>query len=167
MPSSGRMESDAPAILSSGTRYPGEEAGRTARQAETALVPRRELAGGKREDRMIKIEAIVRPERIGAVMEALDAAGCGGFNYMNVTGRGNQQGIEVFTGRGGQTARRSALPKVMITTVVDDEKKDAVVEAILRSARSDEPTIGDGKIFISPVSEVIRVRTGERDGDAL
>lgn len=116
---------------------------------------------------MIKIEAIVRPERISAVMEALDAAGCGGFNYMNVTGRGSQQGIEVFTGRGGQTARRTALPKVLITTVVDDGQKDSVIDAILNAARSEEPTIGDGKIFVSPVSEVVRVRTGERDGEAL
>jgi nitrogen regulatory protein P-II 1 len=116
---------------------------------------------------MIKIEAIVRPERIGAVVEALDAAGCGGFNYMNVTGRGNQQGIEVFTGRGGTVARRTALPKVLVTTVVEDSKKEAVIAAIINAARSEEPSIGDGKIFVSPVSEVVRVRTGERDEAAL
>ncbi len=117
---------------------------------------------------MIKIEAIVRPERTGDVVEALDAAGCGGYNYVNVTGRGNQQGIEVFTGRGASTTRRTALPKVLITTVVSDEKKDEVVNAIVQAARSeDEGNIGDGKIFISPVTEVVRVRTGERDGAAL
>ena len=117
---------------------------------------------------MIKIEAIVRPERIGDVVEALDNAGCGGYNYVNVTGRGNQQGIEVFTGRGASTTRRTALPKVMVTTVVADEKKDAVIDAIVSAARSDdEGNIGDGKIFVSPVSEVVRVRTGERDGAAL
>lgn len=117
---------------------------------------------------MIKIEAIVRPERIGAVVEALDGAGCGGYNYFNVTGRGNQQGIEVFTGRGSSTTRRTALPKVMITTVVSDEKKETVINAIIAAARSgDEGNIGDGKIFISPVAEVVRVRTGERDGAAL
>ncbi len=117
---------------------------------------------------MIKIEAIVRPERIGDVVEALDAAGCGGYNYFNVTGRGNQQGIEVFTGRGTTTTRRTALPKVMVTTVVGDEKKDEVVNAIVGAARSgDDGNIGDGKIFVSPVSEVVRVRTGERDGAAL
>ncbi len=117
---------------------------------------------------MIKIEAIVRPERIGTVAEALDAAGCGGYNYVNVTGRGKQQGIEVFTGRGSTTMRRSALPKVMITTVVSDEKKEEVVNAIIGAARSDdEGNIGDGKIFVSPVTEVIRVRTGERDDAAL
>jgi nitrogen regulatory protein P-II 1 len=117
---------------------------------------------------MIKIEAIVRPERINQVVEALDAAGCGGFNYMNVTGRGNQQGIEVFTGRGGTVARRTALPKVLITTVVNDSQKDAVVNAIIEAARTgEEGAIGDGKIFISPVSEVVRVRTRERNEAAL
>lgn len=117
---------------------------------------------------MIKIEAIVRPERIGDVVKALDEAGCGGYQYSNVTGRGNQQGIEVFTGRGASTTRRTALPKVMVTTVVSDEKKEEVVAAIIGAARSgDEGNIGDGKIFVSPVSEVIRVRTGERDGAAL
>lgn len=117
---------------------------------------------------MIKIEAIVRPERTGDVVAALDEAGCGGYNYVNVTGRGNQQGIEVFTGRGAAMTRRMALPKVLITTVVSDEKKEEVVNAIITAARSgEEGNIGDGKIFVSPMSEVIRVRTGERDGDAL
>ena len=85
-----------------------------------------------------------------------------------MTGRGNQQGIEVFTGRGASTTRRSALPQVTITTVVSDEKKDEVIGAIIEAAKSgDEGNIGDGKIFVSPVSDVIRVRTGERDGAAL
>ena len=122
----------------------------------------------KWDDHMIKIEAIVRPERIGAVVEAMDAAGCGGYNYVNVTGRGQQQGVEVFTGRGASTTRRTALPKVMVTTVVSDDKKDTVIEAIISAARSDdEGNIGDGKIFVSPVSEVVRVRTGEKNDAAL
>ena len=53
---------------------------------------------------MIKIEAIVRPDRINIVIDALDAAGCRGFNVQNVNGRGQQQGVEVFTGRGATTA---------------------------------------------------------------
>ena len=122
----------------------------------------------KRDTEMIKIEAVVRPERIAAVVEALDAAGCGGYNYVNVTGRGNQQGIEVFTGRGATTTRRTALPKVLITTVVSNDKKEAVIAAVIEAARSgDDGNIGDGKIFVSPMSEVVRVRTGERDGAAL
>ena len=101
-------------------------------------------------------------------IDALDAAGCRGFNVQNVNGRGQQQGVEVFTGRGATTATRTSLPKAMITTVVQDSDKEKIIDVILGSAKSsEEGAIGDGKIFISPVSEVIRVRTGERDESAL
>ena len=85
-----------------------------------------------------------------------------------MSGKGTQQGVEVFTGRGAATTTRSALPKTVITTVIKTDIKDAVVEAIVNASRSgDEGQIGDGKIFVSPVSEVIRVRTGETDEAAL
>ena len=117
---------------------------------------------------MIKIEAVVRPERVNPVVEALLDAGCGGYHVSNVTGKGTQQGVEVFTGRGATTTTRAALPKTIVTTVVSDGIQDVVVAAILAASKSgDEGQIGDGKIFISPVSEVIRVRTGEKDYDAL
>ena len=117
---------------------------------------------------MIKIEAIVRPERINQVTAALEEVGCRGFHYQNVTGQGQQRGIEVFTGRGGTTATRSSLPKTLLVTVVPDEMKETVISTIINSARSGgEGAIGDGKIFISPVTEVVRVRTGERDAAAL
>ncbi|MEK9675218.1 MAG: P-II family nitrogen regulator [Chloroflexota bacterium] len=117
---------------------------------------------------MIKIEAIVRPDRVNIVIDALDAVGCRGFNVQNVNGRGQQQGIEVFTGRGATTATRTSLPKAMITTVVQEADKEKIVDAIIGAAKSSEDgAIGDGKIFISPVSEVIRVRTGERNDAAL
>ncbi len=117
---------------------------------------------------MIKIEAVVRPERVNPVVDALLDAGCGGYHVSNVTGKGTQQGVEVFTGRGATTTTRAALPKTVITTVVSDGLKDSVIEAILGAAKSgEEGQIGDGKIFISPVSEVIRVRTGEKNDSAL
>ncbi|MDG0865757.1 P-II family nitrogen regulator [Candidatus Lucifugimonas marina] len=117
---------------------------------------------------MIKIEAIVRPDRINIIIDALDAVGCRGFNVQNVNGRGQQQGVEVFTGRGATTATRTSLPKALITTVVSEADKEKIIDAILGSAKSsEEGAIGDGKIFVSPVSEVIRVRTGERDEAAL
>lgn len=120
------------------------------------------------DDAMIKIEAVVRPERVNVVLEAIVEAGCQGYSYHNVTGRGQQQGVVVFTGRGGQVMSRASVPKTIISAVVKDEQKDAVIEAIISSARSGEDgAIGDGKIFVSPVSEVVRVRTGERDRDAL
>jgi nitrogen regulatory protein PII len=117
---------------------------------------------------MIKIEAVVRPERVNLVVEALLGAGVGGYHISNVSGKGTQQGVEVFTGRGAATTTRAALPKTVITTVVKTDIKDAVVEAIVNASRSgDEGQIGDGKIFVSPVSEVIRVSTGETDEAAL
>ena len=117
---------------------------------------------------MIKIEAVVRPERVNVVVDALVDAGCGGYHVSNVTGKGTQQGVEVFTGRGATTTTRAALPKPVIPPVVADDMKDAVISAILAASKTgDEGQIGDGKIFVSPVSEVIRVRTGERDDDAL
>ena len=117
---------------------------------------------------MIKIEAVVRPERVNVVVDALLEAGCGGYHVSNVTGKGAQQGVEVFTGRGATTTTRAALPKTVITTVVKASMKDAVIEAILEASKTgEEGQIGDGKIFVSPVSEVIRVRTGERDDAAL
>jgi nitrogen regulatory protein P-II 1 len=117
---------------------------------------------------MIKIEAVVRPERVNTIVDALLEAGCGGYHVLNVTGKGTQQGVEVFTGRGATTTTRAALPKSIITTVVAVGLKDAVVEAILGASKSgEEGQIGDGKIFISPISEVIRVRTGEKDEAAL
>jgi nitrogen regulatory protein P-II 1 len=114
---------------------------------------------------MIKIEAIVRPERINQVTAALEEAGCGGFHYQNVTGQGRQRGVEVFTGRGGAMVR-AATSKTLLVTVVPDAMKDAVIEAIIGTARSPgEGEIGDGKIIISSVDDAVRVRTGER-GDA-
>ncbi|MDA1279883.1 MAG: P-II family nitrogen regulator [Chloroflexi bacterium] len=117
---------------------------------------------------MIKIEAVVRPERVNTIVEAIVAAGCGGYHVLNISGKGTQQGVEVFTGRGATTTTRAALPKSIVTTVVIESLKDAVVAAIIDSAKSGvEGRIGDGKIFISTISEVIRVRTGERDNAAL
>jgi nitrogen regulatory protein P-II 1 len=117
---------------------------------------------------MIKIEAVIRPERVNPVVDALIDAGCGGYHVANVSGKGTQQGVEVFTGRGATTTTRAALPKSIITTVVSASMKDAVVNVIIEAAKSgEEGQIGDGKIFVSPVSEVIRVRTGERDSAAL
>ncbi len=117
---------------------------------------------------MIKIEAVIRPERINVVVDAIVEAGCGGYHVANITGKGTQQGVEVFTGRGATTTTRAALPKTIVTTVVSASLKDAVVTAIIEAAKSGEGgQIGDGKIFVSPISEVIRVRTGERDDEAL
>ncbi len=116
---------------------------------------------------MIKIEVIVRPERVNVVIDAMAEAGCTGFTYQNVTGRGTQEGIEVFTGRGG-VSHRVAVPKVCITSVTENSKQKKIVDSIISAAKSgDEGQIGDGKIFISEISDVIRVRTGDSVNKAL
>lgn len=111
---------------------------------------------------MNKVEAIVRPERLEVVKEALAAAGFVGLNIVAVTGRGVQRGI-VHTGRGGEEYRVDMLPKTKVELVVSDGNTEKVVNTILQAARTG--AIGDGKIFIIPVADAIRVRTGER-GDA-
>jgi nitrogen regulatory protein P-II 1 len=117
---------------------------------------------------MLSIEAIIKPERVNQVVAALEAVGCKGFYYFNVTGQGGQGGVEVLVGRGGRTAGRSAVPKTLVRTIIDESMKDSVVEAIIGSARSPgEGAIGDGKIFITEIQEAIRVRTGEKGIDAI
>ena len=113
---------------------------------------------------MNKVEAIIRPERLGTVKEALANAGFIGMNIVNVTGRGVQKGI-VHTGRGGEEYRVDMLPKSKIELVVRDADTDKVIDIICEAARTG--SIGDGKIFVSPVSTAVRVRTGERGDAAL
>ncbi len=111
---------------------------------------------------MHKIEAIIRPEKLDDVKNALAEAGITGMNVVHVTGRGAQRGI-VHMGRGGETYTVDMLPKVKVEVVVQDSDCDRVVKMICDAARTGN--IGDGKIFLIPVSDAIRVRTGER-GDA-
>ncbi|MBE7518968.1 MAG: P-II family nitrogen regulator [Thermoflexaceae bacterium] len=108
---------------------------------------------------MKKVEAIIRPEKLNDVKQALDDLGFHGMNFIQVTGRGAQRGI-VHQGRGGETVTVDMLPKVKVEVVVPDLAVERVIEAIVREARTGN--IGDGKIFIIPVEEAVRVRTGER-----
>jgi len=111
-----------------------------------------------------KIEAIVRPERLEVVKEALASAGFVGLNIVSVTGRGIQKGI-VHAGRGGEEYRVDMLPKSKIELVVKDPDTQRAVDVIINAACTG--AIGDGKIFVSPVSQAIRVRTGEQGDAAL
>ena len=117
---------------------------------------------------MVSIEAVVRPERIHHVTEALESAGCQGFYYSNITGEGRQRGVEVFVGRGGAMASRHSVPKTLVRTIITDDMQETVISAIIEAARTgDKGEIGDGKIFVTPVSDVVRVRTGERGEAAV
>jgi len=113
---------------------------------------------------MQKIEAIIRPEKLDEVKDALAAAGVTGLNIVHVTGRGVQKGI-VHMGRGGETYEVDMLPKVKIEVVVSDDQVDRLVNTICQAAKTGR--IGDGKIFVLPVGDAIRVRTGERGDAAL
>ena len=108
---------------------------------------------------MKKIEAIIRPEKLNDVKNALEVGGFLGLNIVHVTGRGVQKGI-VHSGRGGETYTVDMLPKLRIEVVVKDADADRAVEIIMGAARTGN--IGDGKIFIIPVEDAVRVRTGER-----
>lgn len=113
---------------------------------------------------MQKIEAIIRPEKLDDVKNALAEAGFLGLNIVHVTGRGVQKGI-VHVGRGGETYEVDMLPKIKVEVVVRESETQKAVDAICRAARTGR--IGDGKIFIMPVVDAIRVRTGERGEEVV
>jgi nitrogen regulatory protein P-II 1 len=112
---------------------------------------------------MKKIEAIIREERLEAVKKALEENSYFGMTVSEVSGRGRQRGI-LLQWRVGEY-RVDLLPKFKIELVVLDEDVPTAINAILRNARTGE--VGDGKIFVLPVDNVVRVRTGDRDKNAV
>ena len=112
---------------------------------------------------MKKIEAIVRHYKVEQVKDALIALGLHGMTISEVRGFGRQKG-QTETYRGAEY-RVDFVPKVKIEVVVDDGKLDTAVAAITKAAYSGQ--IGDGKIFVSKLEEVVRIRTGETGTDAL
>jgi nitrogen regulatory protein P-II 1 len=113
---------------------------------------------------MNKVEAIIRPEKLDAVKNALAADGFVGLNVVNIVGRGAQKGVS-YIGRAGEKHEVDMLPKVKLELVVRDQDTERVVEVISSKARTG--AIGDGKIFVIPIAQVIKVRTGERGDSAL
>jgi len=112
---------------------------------------------------MKKVEAIIRPFKLEDVKLALVNAGIVGMTVSEVRGFGRQKG-QVERYRGSEFTVEF-LQKLKLEIVVDDAQVDTVVGAIQEAARTGE--IGDGKIFISPVNSVIRIRTGDRDSSAI
>jgi nitrogen regulatory protein P-II 1 len=110
-----------------------------------------------------KIEAIIREDKLSDVKDALRAIGIVGMNVIEVRGHGRQGGI-TLAGRTG-TYQVDLLPRVQINIVLSDHNVEKTVETIRRAAQTGN--IGDGIIFIYPVEEVIRIRTGERGREAL
>jgi nitrogen regulatory protein P-II 1 len=109
------------------------------------------------------IVAIIKPFRLDDVREALSELGVAGMTVSEAKGFGRQKGhTELY--RGAEYVV-DFLPKLKLEIVVGDDQVDPCIEAITESARTDK--IGDGKIFVFPVETVVRIRTGERDGQAI
>jgi nitrogen regulatory protein PII len=112
---------------------------------------------------MKKVEAVIRPFKLDDVKEALLDEGIKGLTITEVRGYGRQKGhTETYRGSEYQI---EFVPKMKIEVVVDDETVEKVVDAILRTAKTGQ--VGDGKIFISEVTDVIRIRTDESGTEAL
>ena len=112
---------------------------------------------------MKKIEAIIKPFKLDEVKEALQEVGVQGLSVIEVKGFGRQKGhTELY--RGAEYVV-DFLPKVKIEVVLAADIVETAIEAIISAARTDK--IGDGKIFVSPVEQVIRIRTGETGEDAI
>ena len=112
---------------------------------------------------MKKVEAIIRPFKLDDVKMALVNAGIVGMTVTEVRGFGRQKG-QVERYRGSEYTVEF-LQKLKLEIVVEEDKVDTVVSAVQEAARTGE--IGDGKIFVSPVDSVVRIRTGDRDGKAI
>jgi nitrogen regulatory protein P-II 1 len=110
-----------------------------------------------------KIEAVIKPFKLDDVKEALHEVGVSGITVTEAKGFGRQKGhTELY--RGAEYVV-DFLPKVKLEVVVEDDQASRVVEAIAAAARTGR--IGDGKIFLSSIEEVVRIRTGERGSDAI
>ena len=112
---------------------------------------------------MKKIEAIIKPFKLDEVKEALQDVGIQGLSVIEVKGFGRQKGHTEWY-RGAEYVV-DFLPKVKIEVVLDDDQVDAAIDAIVDAAKTEK--IGDGKIFVSPIEQAIRIRTGESGTDAL
>lgn len=113
--------------------------------------------------RMKKIEAIIKPFKLDDVKDALDELGLQGITVLEARGFGRQKGhAELY---GGAEYVVDFLPKIKLEVVVSDAMVEKTVDAIIHAARAGR--IGDGKIFITPVEDAIRIRTGERGDEAV
>jgi nitrogen regulatory protein P-II 1 len=112
---------------------------------------------------MKKIEAIIRHERLQEVQDALDQLGVSGLTVSEVVGCGRQKGYtEQYR---GVRANISLLPKIKVESVVPSDIVDSVVAAIASAARTGE--IGDGRVFVYPIEQSVRIRTGESGEDSV
>lgn len=112
---------------------------------------------------MKKIEAIIRPGKLDEIKESLTAAGILGITVTHVLGFGRQKGhTQIYR---GQEVVTHLLPKIKLEIVTTDDKSDEVIGIIVKTARTGQ--IGDGKIFVQGVDDIVRIRTGEQGKDAI
>lgn len=112
---------------------------------------------------MKKVEAIIKPFKLEDVKDALSEVGVQGMTVSEVKGFGRQKGhTEIYR---GSEYTVDFLPKVKLEIVVDDADSEKVVDAIVRTANTGK--IGDGKVFVSSIDEAVRIRTGEKGGEAI
>ena len=112
---------------------------------------------------MKKIEAIIKPFKLSEVKDALNELGIQGMTVTEVKGFGRQKGhTEIYR---GSEYTVDFLPKIKIETVLPDNQVKAAIDAIIKAAKTGK--IGDGKVFVSPIEEAIRIRTDERGEDAV
>ena len=114
---------------------------------------------------MNKVEAIIKPEKLISVRDALNEAGFKGMTIIRIEGLGDNLGVSRRGGRGTTTYVDYTLPKVKLEIVVRDEDTDRVIGIIKDSANTHSP--GDGRIFVSPIAAAIRIDTDERDSESL
>jgi len=109
------------------------------------------------------VVAVIKPFKLDEVKEALEAIGIRGMTVSDARGFGRQKGhTEVYRGAEYQV---DFVPKTRLEVAVDDDQVDEVVKAIVTSARTD--SIGDGKVWVIPAEQIVRIRTGEKGGDAI
>jgi nitrogen regulatory protein P-II 1 len=112
---------------------------------------------------MRKIEAIIKPFKLEDVKDALAEAGITGMTVVDVKGYGRQQGHNELY-RGAEYVV-DFIPKIRLELIVNNDDVDSTIDIIVNSAKTGK--IGDGKIFVSPIEKIIRIRTGETDEDAI
>ena len=111
---------------------------------------------------MVKIEAVIKPHKLDAVKEALVRIGVAGMTVSEVRGFGKQKGHEDVA---ADSLTIEFLPKLKIEIVCPDDQKDRILDAIARAAKTGK--IGDGKIFVSPVLDALRIRTNDKGENAV
>lgn len=114
---------------------------------------------------MRKIEAIIRPEKLDEVRKAIEAVGYPGITITEAEGHGKQKGV-VQQWR-GESYRVDFLPKVKLEIIAGEGDTERIIQSIIKTARTNGGAVGDGKIFISDIRDVVRIRTGERGEAAI